>query len=83
MVLRSTSKQENTMENKKPTKNVLIAEIMATPTPTGGEFDVRSLERTNVSNLQLILDILGAPAKAQLRVATAGGESSLFLCLDT
>tara|TARA_B110000908_G_scaffold41174_1_gene50016 strand:+ start:322 stop:480 length:159 start_codon:yes stop_codon:yes gene_type:complete len=52
------------MENKKPTKNVLIAEIMATPTPTGGEFDVRSLERTNVFNLQLILDILGAPAKA-------------------
>lgn len=58
MVLRSTSKQENTMENKKPTKQALIREIMATPTKTGGEFDVRSLERTNVGNLQLILALL-------------------------
>lgn len=48
------------MENKKPTKKALIAEIMATPTPTGGEFNVASLERTNVGNLQLVLDILNA-----------------------
>ena len=45
---------------KAPSKKVLIAEIMATPTKTGGEFDVRSLERTNILNLQLILDILNA-----------------------
>ena len=45
---------------EKISKKVLIAEIMATPTPTGGEFDVRSLERTNVMNLQLILDTLNA-----------------------
>jgi hypothetical protein len=51
------------MENKKATKKALIAEIMATPTPTGGEFDVASLERTNVLNLQLVLDIL-TPAKS-------------------
>jgi|TARA_Y100000389_G_scaffold194586_1_gene224805 hypothetical protein len=46
------------MENKKPTKKALIQEIMATPTKTGGEFDVNSLERTNVANLQLILSLL-------------------------
>ena len=51
------------MNIKKPTKKALIAEIMATPTSTGGEFDVASLERTNVLNLQLILDIL-TPAKS-------------------
>ena len=48
------------MENKKPNKKTLIAEIMATPTPTGGEFNVASLKRTNILNLQLILDILNA-----------------------
>jgi hypothetical protein len=48
------------MKIKKPTKKALIAEIMATPTKTGGEFDVASLERTNVLNLQLVLDILNA-----------------------
>ena len=46
------------MEKKKITKKSLIAEIMETPTKTGGEFDVASLERTNIKNLQLILDIL-------------------------
>ena len=50
--------KEILMENKKPTKKALIQEIMATPTKTGGEFDVNSLERTNVANLQLILSLL-------------------------
>jgi hypothetical protein len=55
------NQSEPKMEKAKATsKKVLIAEIMATPTPTGGEFNVRSLERTNVMNLQLILDILNA-----------------------
>jgi len=45
---------------KAPSKKVLIAEIMATPTKTGGEFNVASLERTNIMNLQLILAELNA-----------------------
>jgi tyrosine-protein phosphatase YwqE len=45
---------------EKISKKELIREIIATPTKTGGEFDVRSLERENIKNLQLILNILNA-----------------------
>ena len=36
---------------------------METPTATGGEFDMVSLERTNITNLILIRDILIGGAK--------------------
>ena len=36
---------------------------METPTPTGGEFDLVSLERTNITNLVLIRDLLLGGAK--------------------
>ena len=43
---------------KRPNKKTIIREIMETPTPTGGEFDINSLERTNITNLILIRDLL-------------------------
>lgn len=48
---------------KRPNKKTIIREIMETPTPTGGEFDINSLERTNIANLILIRDILIGGAK--------------------
>ena len=48
---------------KRPSKKLIIRQIMETPTPTGGEFDLPSLERTNITNLILIRDILIGGAK--------------------
>ena len=48
----------NAPKVKRPSKKTIIREIMETPTPTGGEFDMSSLERTNITNLILIRDLL-------------------------
>lgn len=48
----------NPPKAKRLSKKLIIREIMEMPTPTGGEFDLVSLERTNVTNLVLIRDIL-------------------------
>lgn len=53
----------NAPKVKRPSKKTIIREIMETPTPTGGEFDINSLERTNITNLILIRDILIGGAK--------------------
>ena len=48
----------NPTAKKNPSKKELIREIIELPTPSGGEFDHVSLERTNVKNLMLLKDIL-------------------------
>jgi hypothetical protein len=48
---------------KRPSKKILIREIIETPTNTGGEFDHVSLERMNIFNLILLRDILLKDAK--------------------
>ena len=53
----------NKPKAKRLSKKVVIKMIMETPTVTGGEFDVVSLERTNIQNLLLIKDILVGGAK--------------------
>lgn len=62
--------EETTMTNlinkpkaKRPSKKLIIRQIMEMETPTGGEFDSNSLERTNITNLILIRDILLGGAK--------------------
>lgn len=53
----------NAPKVKRPSKKLIIRQIMETPTPTGGEFDLVSLERTNITNLVLIRDLLLGGAK--------------------
>jgi len=53
----------NPPKAKRLSKKLIIREIMEMPTPTGGEFDLVSLERTNVTNLVLIRDILMGGAR--------------------
>ena len=53
----------NPPKAKRLSKKLIIREIMETPTATGGEFDMVSLERTNITNLILIRDILIGGAK--------------------
>jgi len=53
----------NAPKVKRPSKKTIIREIMEIPTPTGGDFDMVSLERTNVLNLVLIRDLLLGGAK--------------------
>ena len=53
----------NKPKAKRLSKKVVIKMIMETPTSTGGEFDMVSLERTNIQNLLLIKDILIGGAK--------------------
>ena len=53
----------NAPKVKRTSKKLIIRQIMETPTPTGGEFDLVSLERTNITNLVLIRDLLLGGAK--------------------
>ena len=48
----------NPTAKKNPSKKELIREIIEIETPTGGEFDHISLERTNIKNLVLLKAIL-------------------------
>jgi len=53
----------NPPKAKRPSKKVIVRQIMEMNTPTGGDFDAVSLERTNITNLILIRDILLGGAK--------------------
>lgn len=57
--MKITNKAGNSLP-KRPSKKALLKEIAETQSPLlkGGDFDYNSLERTNITNLMLILRML-------------------------
>tara|TARA_X000001382_G_C3151083_1_gene173003 strand:+ start:225 stop:404 length:180 start_codon:yes stop_codon:yes gene_type:complete len=57
--MKTTNKAGNSLP-KRPSKKSLLREIAETDSPLlkGGDFDYASLERTNITNLMLILGML-------------------------
>ena len=55
-----TTNKAGTSLPKRPSKKSLLREIAETDSPLlkGGDFDYASLERTNITNLMLILGML-------------------------